>query len=469
MNKKLHVIGLCGKGTSAVAHMMKQQGWEISGSDTGIYEPIASYLKEKKIFCHEGFSEKNIPTDVDMVLMGSSAVLDPKTNPEVAKAYQMNVPIKSFAEILGDLTQNTDNIVITGSYGKSTTTSMITHILRELELDPNYFIGAIPLGFDSASHLSDSSYFVLEGDEYPYKIDDLKSKFLFYNTKSLLLTSAEHDHINKFPTQEDYLKPYRELLDSMTEEDLVIAAIEHPFVKELTEITNPKVISYGLEEGDYQARNIEYGETSSFDVFKHGEFIARFEIAQLGKHNIENMLGSITLILEKKIAKAQELQKHTKSFKGIKRRLDKKSELSKIPIYEGYGSSYTKAKTAIDAMNLHFPNKELLVIFEPHTFGWRNKGNLNWYRNIFKGADAVCIYKPPVHGAKSHEQLNLEEIVHEAKKSCSKIYKMEDKDTALHIATKHIHKNTAILLLTSGDLGGLIQKIPKWCEEKLPN
>jgi UDP-N-acetylmuramate: L-alanyl-gamma-D-glutamyl-meso-diaminopimelate ligase len=463
--KKLHVIGISGAGTSAVALLMKGSGWEISGSDSGMYEPIASYLKKQNIVCKTPYHKNNIPNDVDMILLGSSATLNAKNNEEVAKALQLDVPIKSFAEILHDLTKDTHNVVVAGSYGKSTITSLLSYVLVDNKKDPHYFIGAIPINLKKSSHVGSGDYFIIEGDEYPHKIDDITSKFLFYNAKSIILSSCEHDHINKFPTLESYLTPYKKLIQGLQKEDILVCAINNPNVREVASHSKAKIITYGFENSDYVAKNIKYGLLTTFDVYKNNNFIASFETQLLGKHNIENILAVISLVLEKNILSIKELQKSIPLFKGLKRRLDKKTEKSIIPVYEGFGSSYTKAKTAIEAIKLHFPEKKLFIIFEPHTFGWRNRANLKWYHDVFDGANTVFIYKPPTHGAESHEQLSQKEIIDEIKKYQDNVVAVSNSQETLEFLKNQIDGNSIILLLSSGDLGGMVKDIPNFFEE----
>ena len=154
--KKLHVIGMCGKGTSATALLMREHGWEISGSDQSIFEPIAGYLKKHGVPCFETYHADNLPDDTDMVLLGSTAMIDTASNPELLKAQQLHITIKSFAEILSDLTQDSDNIVVSGSYGKSTCSALLAHYLESQGKSPSYFIGAVPLGMHQSSKMGSS-------------------------------------------------------------------------------------------------------------------------------------------------------------------------------------------------------------------------------------------------------------------------------------------------------------------------
>lgn len=457
---KAHIIGICGKGTSATGLLLKQADWEITGSDSGVFEPIATTLANNGINYTVGYSASNIPDDLDLIVMGSSAQLSIETNEEVAKAHSLNVPIKSFAEVLQDLTQKTNNLVITGSYGKSTCTSLATHVLVESGKDPSFFIGAEPKSFGT-SHLGSGPDFVLEGDEYPHDNTSRDAKFLYYNPKSILLISCAHDHINKFPTIEDYLKPYKELIKIIPKDGVIVAGVNHPHVSEVVEKSESKVATYGLENADYTASNIEYGPVTKFDLIYKGEIVSNLETTLIGEHNIENIIGVSALLLENKLVTVDEIGKSVKTFKGVKKRLELKNPNGKIPVYESFGSSYQKAKADISALKNHFPEKEIIGFFEPHTFGWRNRGNLSWYEDVFEDLSEVFVYKPPTAGSGTHDQLEPTEIVTKIKESNTKATLEINKELLKDNAEKFLNSNSIIVLITSSNFDGELENIVK--------
>jgi UDP-N-acetylmuramate: L-alanyl-gamma-D-glutamyl-meso-diaminopimelate ligase len=215
--KKAHFIGIAGKGMSAVALLMREAGVTITGSDEGFYAPVSDYLAKANIDFFNGYKKENIPDDADVVVIGKNAKLTKESNEEVAAAFASGKLIRSFPDILEEMTKGDDTIVVAGSYGKSTSTALLSWCLLESHKDPSYFIGEITKGLDAHAHLGGSNLFVLEGDEYPSANWDYRSKFLHYNPKNVLLTSATHDHINVFPTHEEYLSPFRQLLAILPE------------------------------------------------------------------------------------------------------------------------------------------------------------------------------------------------------------------------------------------------------------
>lgn len=467
MYAKAHFIGIAGKGMSATALLLKQLGVAISGSDAGFYPPVSTYLREANISFAEGYKKENIPPDADVIIIGKNAKLVPEENEEVKAALQSGKPVKSFPDILKELTKGKETLVVAGSYGKSTCTALLAWCLKEAGKDPSYFIGEVTRGFEKYAHLGAGDVFVLEGDEYPSANWDATSKFLHYHAKNVLLTSATHDHVNVFPSHEDYLKPFRALLGSLPNDGLVVASTER-FAQELAAGYGGKKVSYGIENGDWHAANSVYGSPTTFDLVHDGATVVSLSTTLLGEHNIENIVGVGALLLTKALLTPDELARGAASFQGVKRRLELLSR-SRVPVFEGFGSSYEKARSAIAATRVHFPHRRLVVLFEPHTFSWRNRASLPWYDTVFAGAAKVYIYEPAAQGATTHAQASQDDIVMRARSAGVDATPINDPHETLTLLRREVRPDDVILLLTSGELGGLIESVPRLVEELFPH
>ncbi|MEI6864323.1 MAG: Mur ligase family protein [Candidatus Adlerbacteria bacterium] len=466
---KAHFIGIAGKGMSATALLLREQGWEITGSDEGFYPPVSTYLTEAGIGFAHGYRKENIPADVDRIIIGKNAKLIPETNAEVQAALESGVRVCSFPDILEELTENTDNIIVAGSYGKSTSTALLAWCLKEAGKDPSYFIGEITKGFTAHAHKGASDVFVLEGDEYPSSNWDPRSKFLHYHAKNILLTSATHDHINIYPTHADYLAPFRALIASLPANGLVVANGGEEHARALTEEYTGTKVFYGIDSvHEWHPTNIGYGETTTFDLMKGDELVISISTTLLGTHNIENIVGVCALLLEKKLLTPAEVARGVASFQGVKRRLELLSPGSRIPVLEGFGSSYEKARSALVAMKNHYANKRILVVFEPHTFSWRNRQSIGWYDSVFAGADIVYIYEPATQGHETHAQLSQAEIVARITDAGFSAFAVTSAAQTLNILGEELKEDDTVLLLTSGNLDGLIETIPALVEKKFP-
>jgi UDP-N-acetylmuramate: L-alanyl-gamma-D-glutamyl-meso-diaminopimelate ligase len=467
---KAHFIGIAGKGMSATALLLKQMGVQISGSDEGFYPPVSDYLKAANIAFAQGYRAENIPDDADVIIIGKNAKLRPETNDEVRAAFASGKLVRSFADIVHDMTASSENIVVAGSYGKSTCTALLAWCLRTAKKDPSYFIGEVTNGFECYAHRGQGSVFVLEGDEYPSSNWDNTSKFLRYNARNVLLTSATHDHINVFPTHADYLVPFRALLDRLPAEGVLVACSSEPHARALVQATGRPAVFYALDDrAHWHADNIARDARTDFDLMRGSEKVVRLSTHHLGNHNIENIVGVGALLLEKGLLTPEELRAGMSSFMGVKRRMELLSASSTVPVYEGFGSSYEKARSAIAAVKLHYPDRRLMVVFEPHTFTWRNRDALAAYDDVFDGAAKILIYEPATQGASSHAQLTQDEIVDRVRGAKYDAEAIVDPEEALQRLNGMLETDDVVLLLTSGELGGLIKTIPKLAERKYPS
>jgi UDP-N-acetylmuramate: L-alanyl-gamma-D-glutamyl-meso-diaminopimelate ligase len=454
---KAHFIGIAGIGMAATALLLREQGWSVTGSDEGFYPPASEILPRAGISVVSPHAARNVPPDADAIVIGKHAKLT-QENPEVAAAFASGKPILSFPDVLADVTRDRDRIVVAGSYGKSTSASLLAWVLVHAGRQPGYFLGAVPKNLPSNAALGSDAPFILEGDEYPSSNTDPRAKFLHYAPGSLLLTSAVHDHVNVFPTHADYLAPFQQLIANLPSNGLMVVCADEPHATALARTAPCRVLTYGLADASahYRAENIVYAEESTFELIGPG-IRERMRTTQLGAHNVQNMVGAAALLLEKRLATPAEIAAAFPEYQGIVRRLDRLTARSSIPVYEGFGSSREKSRAAIEAIRLHFPDKRLVIVFEPYTFSWRSRDTLYWYDTVFEGAAEVLVYQPPSHGAASHNQVSQEEIIGRIAAAGLRVTGIDaDKDGDLAVITGHLQPDDVVLLLTTGNLGGLI-------------
>jgi UDP-N-acetylmuramate: L-alanyl-gamma-D-glutamyl-meso-diaminopimelate ligase len=470
---RVHFIGIAGAGMSAVAKLLHDGGVKVTGSDEGVYPPVSDFLKDLGIPYNTSYAAANLPKDADLIVIGKNAKLVPETNAEVAAAYASGIRIASFPEVLSEISVQKETVVVCGAFGKSTSTSMLAHCLESLPPssaghDSSWFIGAIPLTPSTNARMGKGKYFVLEGDEYPSSNTDSRSKFLHYHPAHLLMTPIAHDHVNVFPTPADYVAPFVELTKLVPANGSIVMCVEGPLSGEVRKTLTRPVVTYGVHQGDYHAADIVWGERTRFTLMHGAEKLVTIETSQLGEHNIQNVVGVAAFLLTHGIATPAQIASAIASFRGIRRRLDRKSEKTRLPIFEGFGSSYDKARSAIAAMKQHFPAQRLIVVFEPHTFSWRNREAIGWYDDVFGGANKIYIYEPASQGAATHAQISQGEIVDRVLKAGFDAEPISDPDHALTTIGGRLRDDDVVLLLTSGNLGGLIEKIPRMAEQKFP-
>jgi UDP-N-acetylmuramate: L-alanyl-gamma-D-glutamyl-meso-diaminopimelate ligase len=460
----VYFLGIAGAGMSALASVLVSEGHAVFGSDDAAFPPITTYLDRLGVDYHLGFDAARIPAGVDTVIYGTSAKLGLAHNPELAELKRRGLPMYSFPEFLGRHVRGRDTVVVAGSFGKSSVAALLAVILGEAGGDPGYFIGAVPLDLPTTGAGGSDPTFVMEGDEYIVGGDDRRSKFLLYDPKSLLITSLVHDHVNVFPTMADYEAPFAQLIAGVPPGAPLVCA--HPFEPLHRLTAGREVIWYGREAcPGYHAADIQIGEITRFDLVTPTGARVPLETELLGLHNIENIVGAAALLLHRGDVSPEALQRGVRRFRGVARRLDKKTRRSTVPAYEGFGSSYEKARSAIEAILLHFPHRPCVVVFEPHTFSWRDPAALAWYDTVFEGAARVLLLPPPTHGA-SAAQSTQGQIADRIAAAGVAVTPLPDAPAVLETLENTLTGEEVVLLLSSGPLGGLPETLPPLLERK---
>jgi UDP-N-acetylmuramate: L-alanyl-gamma-D-glutamyl-meso-diaminopimelate ligase len=455
---RIHFTGIAGAGMAAVAQMMQDAGHQVSGSDQDVFPPMSTFVEGLGVPVAWHLDAANLPADLDVLVQGASAKLGGDDNVEARAARERGVKVTTFPQLVGDLTRDRVNTVVAGSFGKSTCAALAAHVLRSCGVDAGWLVGAISPSLPATGRWGTSPEMILEGDEYIVGPDDWRSKFALYHPQRLLLTSLVHDHVNVFPTFAEYEAPFRELLRGLPSDGLAILR-DHPAVREIAGETRARVVWYGGREGGWRAENEVFGEVSRFVLVSPDGIRTPMTTGLLGAHNIENIVGVSALLLDTGLVTREGLVRAVASFEGIRRRLDRLTRTSRIPVIEGFGSSWEKARSAIDALRLHFPDRKLVVVFEPHTFSWRSRDALSWYDTVFEGVERVLVLPPPGHGAESHHQSTLAEIVERTRAAGVDARPVMDAQAAQE-ALSALSGDEVVLLLSSGPLAGLPDSLP---------
>ena len=456
---RIHFTGIAGAGMSAVALMMRDAGHQVSGSDAEVFPPMSTYVEGLGFPFHRSFAAENLPAALDVLVLGASAKLGGEGNPEVAEARRRGISVTTFPDLVGEATRDRRNTVIAGSFGKSTCTALMAHVLREAGHDAGWMIGAISPSLPATGHWGAEPEVVLEGDVYIVGPTDRRSKFVLYHPRDVLLTSLIHDHVNVFPTFADYEAPFRELLRLIPADGLLVVR-EHPAIRAIAGEAAARTVWYDTApcEGWF-SEEVVFGETTRFSLVSPAGRRLAMSTTLLGEHNIENIVGVAAYLLERGLVSEPALVRSVASFAGIRRRLDRLTTRSAVPIVEGFGSSYEKARSAIEAMLLHYPDRPLTVVFEPHTFSWRSRDALSWYDTVFQGVARVLMVPPPTHGADSHHQSTHAEILARTAAAGVPVHGITTAAEATE-ALSTLDGNEVVLLLSSGPLLGLPDSLP---------
>ena len=378
---RIHFTAIGGAVMHSLAIALSRQGHTVTGSDDKIADPARSNLLREGILPEaEGFYPDKVTSDLDAVILGMHARID---NPELLKAQELGIPIRSFPQFIYEVSKDKKRVVIAGSHGKTTITSMVMHVLQNNGLDIDYMVGAKVKGFDTGVRLSETApIIVIEGDEYLASPIERESKFMFYHPHVALITGIAWDHINVFPVYEGYVNQFRKFADSV-EAGGAIAYYsgDTELQKIFAEYTGAaKVMPYSTSR--YEVR-----DNKSYIITDEGEY----PMLVFGAHNMQNMEGARLVCRELGISDHQ-FYAAISSFEGAANRLEKLGENAVTTVYKDFAHSPSKLKATVNAMKEQYAARRLVAVMELHTFSSLNKDFLNEYAHAMDRADVAVVF-----------------------------------------------------------------------------
>ncbi|AZJ36588.1 UDP-N-acetylmuramate--L-alanine ligase [Tenacibaculum singaporense] len=440
---KIHFIAIGGSAMHNLAIALQQKGYQITGSDDTIHDPSKTRLANKGLLPNEfGWFPEKITTDLDAVILGMHAKKD---NPELLKAQELGVKIYSYPEFLYEQSKDKTRVVIGGSHGKTTITSMVLHVLNYHDKEVDYMVGAQLDGFDTMVHLTEENEFiVLEGDEYLSSPIDMRPKFHLYKPNIALLSGIAWDHINVFPTFENYVEQFSIFTDSLTNGGIMVYNEEDAILKEVIENSNHPIKKYPYKTPDYFIDNgITYLETEEGDL----------PLEIFGEHNLQNLAGAKWICQHMGIDE-DEFYEAIASFKGASKRLEKIAENSSTVVFKDFAHSPSKVAATTAAVKDQYSNRTLLACLELHTYSSLNAEFLSEYKGALDKADkAVVFYSPHAVKIKQLEEVSEEQIAKAFERDDLIIY-TNPEEFKEFLFSKNL-ENAALLLMSSGNYGGL--------------
>ena len=447
---KIHFIAIGGSAMHNLAIALKLKGYSITGSDDAINDPSRSRLKKYNLLPQmEGWFSEKITSDIDAVVLGMHAKDD---NPELLKAREIGLKIYSYPEFIFNQSKDKIRIVIGGSHGKTSITSLVLHVLRTLNIESDYMVGAQLDGFEVMVKLTDTSkYIVLEGDEYLSSALDLRPKFHLYKPHIALISGIAWDHINVFKTFENYLKQFEIFINSIKENGTLVYNELDPELKKLVRSnkSNLNYISYSIPK-----HKIIDG-ISFIDINNR---LYRLKI--FGDHNLQNISGALNICKALGV-ESEDFYNAITSFNGASNRLELVYKSSETIIFKDFAHSPSKVKATTEAVCKQFPNRKLISFFELHTYSSLNPLFLEKYRDTLKHSDECYVYYSEKNmRIKRLEPIDSELIIrsfnHSSLTVIDNYEKLNKKIYDLDLS------NSVLLMMSSGKFGGLdIDKIKK--------
>ncbi len=425
-----------------LAIALSRKGYKVTGSDDEIFEPSASRLKKQGIFPESiGWNQNNISFDLDAVILGMHARAD---NPELLKAKELGINVFSYPEYLYQQSINKKRIVIGGSHGKTTITSMILHVVSKLNIDVDYMVGAQLEGYDCMVKLTDSSPFmILEGDEYLSSPIDRRPKFHLYKPHAAIISGIAWDHINVFPTFENYVEQFKIFCECIEPNGTLIYNNEDTEVKKIGEAFKNKINTVAYNTPNYVVTDT--GTKVEFDS-------SWYSLQIFGAHNLQNLMGAMRLSVEIGIKPNQFLDAMV-DFKGAGKRLQKVVESDSFVMYKDFAHSPSKLMATTKAVKEQYPDRKLVACMELHTFSSLKKEFLPLYQNTMDKADYALVYfNPHVVAHKKLEPITIEQVKNAFGKSVNVVNQTKD---VLQFINSFNFENKVLLMMSSGTFDGI--------------
>ncbi|PZU84732.1 MAG: peptidoglycan synthetase [Chryseobacterium sp.] len=440
---KTHFIAIGGSAMHNLAIALKDKGYQVTGSDDAIFEPSKSRLERKGILPAElGWFPEKLTSDIDAVILGMHAHAD---NPELAKAKELGLKIYSYPEFLYEQSKEKTRVVIGGSHGKTTITSMILHVLNFHQKDIDYMVGAQLEGFDCMVKITnENDFMILEGDEYLSSPIDLRSKFLLYQPNIALISGIAWDHINVFKTFDDYVEQFRKFVASITPGGVLVYNEEDAEVVKVVESAENYFRKIPYKTPEYEIINgIVNLKTDMGDI----------PLSVFGKHNLLNMEGARFICSQLGIME-EEFYEAIMSFKGASKRLEKVERKDGGLLYKDFAHAPSKVKATVAAFTEQFSKTETFGFLELHTYSSLNPIFLEQYDHAMDGLDnAVVFYSEDALKIKRMEPISPELIKEKFKNQNLKVFTNADD---LHAYWESLDKTKgAFVMMSSGNFGGL--------------
>ena len=358
--KNIHFIGICGTAMGAVASAMQQQGYNITGSDTDVYPPMSTFLEEKGVKLTAGYSGENLPTDADLIVVGNAIS---RGNPELEAVLNRRLRYISLPETLKQFfLSGKHNLIVTGTHGKTTTTSLLTWILQCAGLAPAYLIGGIAKNLGQGCSLHPSRHVVIEGDEYDTAFFDKRSKFLHYLPELVIVNNLEFDHADIFKNLDEIKTSFRRLMNIVPENGIVLVNADDEHTIDIAHASRAPVLSVGF--GENAARRIEgavYGNGAKFRLLE-----TDFTLQIPGEFNVRNAAMAISAAHFYGIP-LDTIQRAVESFEGVKRRQEVRGNSRGITVIDDFGHHPTAITQTLRAMRHQYPGRRIWAVFEPRS------------------------------------------------------------------------------------------------------
>lgn len=456
----IHLMGICGTAMASLAGLLKDRGFKITGSDLNPYPPMSTQLESLGINIMKGYKAENLNPRPDFVIVGNVISAN---NEEAVELVKLGVPYTSLPKAMGEfIIQDRESVVISGTHGKTTTTSMMSWVAEMQGVKPGFLIGGIPKNFSQSFKNPEGNYFIIEGDEYDTAFFDKVPKFVHYRPKHVILTSVEFDHADIYKDLQAVKDSFAKLMHLIPENGTLLACAEDANVMELRQLAKCKnSFTYGFhKDADFMAKILFQDQNGlGFEVHHKGEILGPYAMQITGDYNVLNATAVVAMskclgFSENKIQRAME------SFEGVKRRQEILGEPNGILVIEDFAHHPTAVRETVKGIQKKYPGRKVFSVFEPRSATSRRKVFQKDYVEAFKGSHEVMLAQAfDQTKIDTENRFSSEELVADLKASGVTAETFPSADTIVSALKTRAHRGDVVLIMSNGGFDGIYQKL----------
>jgi UDP-N-acetylmuramate: L-alanyl-gamma-D-glutamyl-meso-diaminopimelate ligase len=451
--RSVHFVGICGTAMASAAAAMKEKGFTITGSDTNVYPPMSTFLAERKIEVMPAYAEQNLAHKPDLVVIGNAMS---RGNPEVEATLDHKLRYCSLPDLLKEFFMRGKRVLVSGTHGKTTTTSLLTWVFEHNGLNPSFLIGGMPNNLGQGARFTDSQWFIVEGDEYDTAFFDKRSKFVHYLPEVAIINNLEFDHADIFPDLAAIQRSFSHMIRLVPRNGLLLANGDDPNVAPLLNVNFCPVKRFGLgEENAVRAFNLKLGPTAS--EFEIPSF--KFHIDLVGELNVRNALAVVAAAKHCGLKK-QQIQDAFSTFRGIKRRMEIKGIAGGITVVDDFGHHPTAIRETLKALRLKFPSQKIWAVFEPRSNTTRRNVFQHDLVEALQGADSVIVAEVAQMGSLPPEQrLDPARLMQDLRATGKPAEYLPGVEAIVEHVKKQAHGGDVVCTFSNGGFGGIHGKL----------
>ena len=456
--KRIHLIGMCGSAMATLAAMLKAKGFDVRGSDQNVYPPMSDFLVEQKITIFDGYKAENITADLDLVIVGNAIS---RGNVELEEVLDRKIRYCSLPEAIRDhFLWGARSVVIAGTHGKTTTTSLTGWLLTHGGADPSVLIGGIADNFGGSYRIGGGREFVIEGDEYDSAFFDKTAKFLKYLPDIAVINNVEYDHADIYPDLESIRLAFRRLVNLVPRRGLLLIGADDKEARAFGANAHCRVETFGLAEGaDWRAYDLKVGAGStSFSLQRKGELAGTFEVPLLGAYNVRNALAAIA------VGSAAGLSTDTmaaglREFKGVRRRMQLRGVAQGVSVYDDFAHHPTAIAETLAGVRSAYPDRFIWGIFEPRSATSCRKVFQDDFARAFGAADRILLPAVFRSTLPEDQRLSTEQLVTDLKAAGKDARFVPKVDDIVALVAKQAREGDLVVVMSNGGFDDIHQKL----------